>query len=341
MRSTPSAGPEIESERPRPAEPLPLTTPFDNTAVLRFLANYGLVLIGAVLVIVGIVAVPGFATNGNLATIMRNASCIGVTAIGMSFVVLSGNYADLSVAAQVGIGAVCVIGLQPYGLPIAIGAAVAACLFMGLVNGLIVGYTKANAVVVTLGTGLLGLGVLNQITHGALFAGQEPGFARLMSATFGPVPVLFIFLLVVVAIAFFVLNRTSYGSRIRAVGFNSAAAMIAGVRCGRVVLSAFVVTGLCCAIAGIMLGGFSNSANPTIAHGYVFDALAAIIVGGASLTGGRGGAGKTLVGVLIIAIIGNLLVLQGLSYAWNELITGCIIIVAVGISAFLARSGTT
>lgn len=308
-----------------------------RTASIRFLANYGLVLIGALLIITGIIAVPGFSSSDNIATIMRNASCIGVAAIGMSFVVLCGHYADLSIAAQIGTAAVCVIALQPYGLLVAIIAALTACLAMGLINGAVIGYTNANAVVVTLGTGLLGLGLLNHTTHGALSAGQNPGFARFMSATLGPVPVLFMFLLAVVVTGYAALNKTSYGARIRAVGFNTAAAKIAGVRSERVVLSAFVVSGLCSAICGIMLGGFSNSASPSIAQTYVFDALAGIVVGGASLTGGRGGAGKTLVGVIIIAVIGNLLVLRGLPYAWNQLITGIIIAVAVGISAGLER----
>lgn len=307
--------------------------------ITQFLAEYGLVLVGAAIFIVGVVTVPSFAGEGNLVTIMRSASCIGVAALGMTFVVLSGNYADLSIAAQVGIAAVCSIALQPHGMAVALGAALAACLLVGVINGLIVGVTGANAVVVTLGTGTLSLGVLNEATDGAVYAGSVPVFADTMSTRIGPIPLLFVYLLAVAVICYVVLSRSTYGAKIRAIGSNPRAARVAGVRNSSVIITAFVACSACCALSGIMLAGFSNSANPHIASSYVFEALAAIIIGGNALKGGNGGAGRTLLGVLIIAVVANLLVLGGFSYEWKQFVTGIIIVAAVGVSAGLIRIG--
>jgi ribose transport system permease protein len=300
-------------------------------------SEYGMVVVGIAIVIVGIIAVPGFATSANVTTIARTAAYVGIVALGMSFVVISGNYADLSVAAQVGIAAVCAIGLQTHGLVFALLCALGACLTIGAVNGVIVGFLGANAVVVTLGSGTLGLALLDQVTQGAQYNGRSSSFANVTGATVGPLPIAFLAFLALAVVAHVLLNRHTYGRRLRAVGSNAAAARLAGVPCSTVVLLAFVISGIGCAISGILLGGFSNSANPTIAETYVFDALSAIIVGGNRLTGGRGGARQTVTGVLIIAVISNLLVLKGLAFQWDELVTGGVIVGVVAIDAALRR----
>jgi ribose transport system permease protein len=300
-------------------------------------SEYGIVAIGLLLVLVGVIAVPGFATSDNLLTVTRSASFVGIVALGMTFVVISGRYADLSVASQVAIAAVCAIALQPHGLAFALLCALAACLSLGMLNGLIIGYFGANPVVVTLGTGTLALAVLNQVTAGTLYSGQSSAFHQVTGATVGPIPLSFVAFLLVAGVVHLLLNRSTYGRRVRAVGSNTDAARVSGVPCARVILGAFLITALCCAVSGILLGGFSNAANPTIAQTYVFDSLAAIIVGGNSLTGGRGGAAQTVTGVLILAVISDLLVLKGLSFEWQELVTGAVIVAAVAFDAALRK----
>jgi ribose transport system permease protein len=326
-----AASAEAPTRLPAPARPP------SRRRWLLIASEYGMVAIGLLIVLVGIVAAPGFATAENLTTIARSAAYVGIVALGMSFVVISGNYADLSVASQVGIAAVCAIALQSHGLLFALLAAFAGCMTIGLLNGLLVGVVRANAVVVTLGSGTLALAILNEATQGALYSGRSAGFARVTGATAGPVPLAFFAFLALAVVAYLLLNRHTYGRRLRAVGSNAAAARIGGVPCGAVVVGAFVITSVCCAISGILLGGFSNSANPTIAQTFVFDALAAIIVGGNRLTGGRGGALQTVTGVLIIAVISDLLVLKGLSFEWNQLLTGAVIVAAVALDAGLRR----
>ena len=128
----------------------------------------------------------------NLQTILSSACYIGIVALGMTFVVISGNYADLSVSSQVGIAAVCAIALQGHGLAFALAAAVAGCLAVGLANGVIIGFCGANPIVVTLGTQILTLAVLDQVTQGQQYNGQSQGFANVMGAAIGPVPVAFL-----------------------------------------------------------------------------------------------------------------------------------------------------
>lgn len=304
---------------------------------LRLASDYGILVLTALMLIGGALFVQGFGSGDNLTALMRDASFVGIVALGMTFVVMSGSYVDLSVAAQVGIAAVCAIALQRHGLVLALLAGLGGCLVVGLVNGAIVGYVRANAVVVTLGVGTVALAVLNEITQGALYSGSNDGFADAMGTTIGLVPISFAVFLVVAAAAAVLLDRMGYGRRIRAVGSSRAAAELAGVASGRVVLAAFAITSLCCWLAGTMLSGFVDSANPSLASDYTFEALAGVIVGGTSLTGGRGGAGRTVVGVLLIAVIANLLIVAGLSFEWQQLIKGAVIVAAVAFDAVTRR----
>jgi ribose transport system permease protein len=303
----------------------------------RLASEYGIVAITLLTLVVGLVAVPGFGSSENLSTLMRDASFVGIVALGMTFVVMSGNYVDLSVAAQVGAAAVCTVALQPHGQVVALLAGVACCLAIGIVNGIAVGYVRANAVVVTLGVGTVGFAVMNEITAGAQYAGHNEAFADIAGASLGPIPISFVAFVAVAVGCAFALDRMGYGRRLRAVGSNRAVAALAGVASGRVVLGAFLVTAGCCWLSGVLLSGFVNSANPTIANDFTFEALAAVIVGGTSLTGGRGGAGRTVVGVLLIAVIANLLVVAGLSFEWQQLVKGVVIVIAVAFDALTRR----
>lgn len=306
---------------------------------LRLASEYGILLLTAAIFLAGVIAVPGFGTSDNLQTLMRDASFVGIVAIGMTLVLISGNYVDLSVAAQVGVAAVCTIALQSHGMLFALAAGLVICAAIGLVNGFIVGVIRANAVIVTLGVGTISLALLNEVTEGALYAGENKGFADFIGGSVGPLPLSFVVFILVAVVGYLLLDRMGYGRRLRAVGSNRAMARLAGVPAGRVVLGAFLVTAVCCWISGVLLGGFSNSANPGIASGFTFEALAAVVVGGTSLTGGRGGARQTVIGVLLIAVIANLLIVAGLSFEWQQLIKGVVIVSAVAFDAVARRLG--
>jgi ribose transport system permease protein len=301
----------------------------------------GIILAFAVLVVVAVMSVSGFTTTSNIRSILSQSALLGLVAVGMTFVVISGNYIDLSVVAQVATAGVLVTALEPHGLALAVLVAVLANLGFAAANTLGVGVMRANGVVVTLAVETAGIGLLDYFTKGGQYTGTSAGLKRLGTSSAGPVPWMFVVLIGVGVLAQLVLTRTNAGFSIRAAGTSRNAARAAGVRVGRAVTLAFVASSLCCAIAGTLLAGFNNSALPSMGQGYDFNSLAAVIIGGTSLFGGRGSALRSIVGVLFLEVLLNVLVLVGLSFDWQQLVEGLIIVVAVSGDALLRRGSRT
>jgi ribose transport system permease protein len=292
-----------------------------------------------VLVVVGLTAVPGFGTVANIRAILFDSAFLGIVAVGMTFVVVSGNYLDLSVVAQVGTAAVIVTVLEPVNLWLGVVAAVAATLVFAVLNTLGVGIMRANGVVVTLAVETAGLGVLLYATGGAQFDGRSPWLNGVASASLGPVPWVFIVMLVIGVVGEIVLARSNLGLSIRAVGTRQEAARAAGVNRNAAIFSAFAAVAICCAITGVLLAGFNDNALPSMGSGFDFNALAAVIIGGTSLFGGRGSTLRSLVGVLFVGVLLNISVLLGLPFEWQQFVKGLIIVIAVAGDAILRRKG--
>ena len=312
-----------------------------NTMALQWVAERGIFLFTVALVVFAVFFVDGFASLVNITDVFHRAAPIGIVAVGMTFVVISGNYLDLSVVAQVATSAVILIGVSnSQGIPLALAAALLVALVYGGVNGVAVGYFKANAVIVTLSTTFIGLGVLRWLSGGSIFFGPSDGaIATVGQVKLGPVPISALVLLVMTAILAFVLDRTNFGFLTRAFGSNKEATRLAGVPTPRVVLGAFVLTALSAMIAGFVLAAFSNTAVSTMSDGYDFGALAAIIIGGTSVFGGKGSVLRTLLGVVFVSVLTNLLVISNIGFGWQQMAIGLLIIVAVAVDS-LARKGT-
>ncbi len=307
---------------------------------LAEVTDKGIFAITILLVAVAVVSVQGFATLPNVVTVLHSTAAIGVVAVGMTFVVISANYIDLSVVGQVATAGVAVMALSQFGPAVGILAGLGLCLVFGFVNGLAIGVLRANAVVVTLGTNGIGIGLLLLVTKGHIYYGSATAaVATFGAAAIGPIPLAAIVLLVVVIIAQFVLTKTTFGFSVRSIGSNREAARLAGVHNSWIVIGAFLTSSICCAISGFILASFSNTAVATMSSGYDFSSLAAVIVGGTSLFGGRGSIIRTLVGVIFIAVVGNFLVLVGFSYEWQRFVTGVIIVVAVAVDALSKKVG--
>lgn len=318
----------------------PLTAQTTRAAhVLPWLAERGIFIVTALLIIGAALSIDGFASVVNITDVFHRAAPIGIVAVGMTFVVISGNYLDLSVVPQVATSAVLLIAVSnAYGLPAAIAAALLVALVYGAINGVAVGYFKANAVIVTLATTYIGLGVLRWLSGGSIFFGPAGGpIETLGKLKLGPIP-LSAMVLVVMAIAFaFVLNRTSFGFAVRAFGSNKEATRLAGVSTPRVVLGAFLITSLSAVVAGFVLAAFSNTAVSSMSQGFDFGALAAIIIGGTSVFGGRGSVLRTLLGVIFVSVLTNILVLSNIGYGWQQVAIGALIVLAVSIDATARR----
>jgi ribose transport system permease protein len=316
-----------------PAERRPLAR------VLQFVTDRGIIAFTVALILYAMIFVDGFASVSNVSDVFYRAAPIGIVALGMTFVVISANYLDLSVVAQVATAAVVLIGVSNVaGLVPAVLVAIAIALLYGLVNGIAVGYFRANAVIVTLATTFVGLGVLRWLSGGSIFFGPEDGIIRALGqAKLGPVPMSAVVLVVMALVLGFILQRTTFGFSIRSYGSNKSATRLAGVRTGRLVVGAFVITSLSAMVAGFVLAAFSNTAVSSMSDGYDFQALAAIIIGGTSVFGGKGSVLRTLLGVVFVSVLTNILVLTGMGFGLQQVAIGVLIVVAVSVDAIARR----
>lgn len=303
--------------------------------VLTWISENGIFIFTAVLIIFALIFVDGFASLINITDVFHRAAPIGIVAVGMTFVVISGNYLDLSVVAQVATAGVILIAVSnSYGLPLAMLAALgAACLF-ALVNGTAVGVFKANAVIVTLSTTFIGLGLLRFFSGGSIFFGPPDGPIRAFGiGKIGPVPYSAIVLIVMTILLSLLLNRTNFGFLVKSFGVNEQATRLGGTNTALVIIGAFLVTAVAAMIAGFVLAAFSNTAVSNDGTGYEFEALAAIIVGGTSVFGGRGSIYRTFLGVIFVSVLANILVLYGIGFGYQQVALGVLIVLAVSIDA--------
>ena len=306
--------------------------------VLTWMSQNGIFIFTAILILFALIFVDGFGSLMNITDVFHRAAPIGIVAVGMTFVVISGNYRDLSVVAQVATSGVILIAVSNnYGLFPAILAALAAAMLFALVNGTAVGIFKANAVIVTLATTFIGLGLLRLFSGGSIFFGPPDGPVRTFGlGKIGPIPYSAIVLIIMTIVLGLILNRTNFGFLVRSFGVNESATRLGGTNTALVIIGAFLVTAVAAMIAGFVLAAFSNTAVSNDGVGYEFRALAAIIVGGTSVFGGRGSIYRTFLGVIFVSVLANILVLSGISFGYQQVALGVLIVLAVSLDA-LAR----
>ncbi|MBE9180281.1 ribose ABC transporter permease [Oculatella sp. LEGE 06141] len=285
------------------------------------------------------VLTPNFLTAGNLINVVRQASINIVLAAGMTFVILTGGI-DLSVGSILGVSAVValLVSLAPGLGAFAVPAALLAGLGLGLVNGALIAYLDLPPFIVTLGsyTGLRGIAYL--LAGGTTLINPDINFAWVGNARIGPVPWLVIIALAIIVAGWFILRRTVLGTHIYAVGGNLRAARLTGIKVSFVLLFVYGISGLLSGLAGIMSASRLYSATGMLGQGYELDAIAAVILGGTSFSGGIGTIWGTLLGALIIALLNNGLTLLNVSFFWQLVVKGLVIIVAVTIDRLRTRS---
>ncbi|QTF93327.1 ABC transporter permease [Halomonas sp. BM-2019] len=245
-----------------------------------------------------------FLSLGNITNILVQTSTIGLIALGMTYVMINGNI-DLSVGATLGLAASLAVGLQDYGLTIAIIAALASGILLGAINGLVVWKTGVNAFIVTLGA-MLGIrGLIFLYTGEQSFYSMNFAFSDFGVSTIGPIPVLAIIFLLCTLAMHLVLTRTGHGRNTYAVGGNPEASIDAGIRIGRHMMINFIIVGFFAALAGVLLASQMGAATPNLGRDYELWTITAVVLGGTKLTGGYGSIVGTLGGVLAIGILRN------------------------------------
>lgn len=262
-----------------------------------------------ILIIIGILFTlvsPNFLTGGNIINILRQASINIVLATGMTFVILTGGI-DLSVGSILAVSAVVtlLVSLLPALSWAAVPAGLLTGLLLGLVNGALITFLDVPPFIVTLGSLTALRGTAYLVANGTTLINRNIGFAWVGNNYVGPFPWLVIIALLTVAASWFVLRQTVLGVQIYAVGGNERAARLTGIKVNRVLLFVYGISGLLAGLAGIMSASRLYSATGLLGQGYELDAIAAVILGGTSFTGGIGTIGGTLLGALIIATLNN------------------------------------
>lgn len=311
--------------------------------VLVWMSEQGVFVFTALLLIFAGLFIDGFASVDNITDVFNRAAPIGIVAVGMTFVVISANYLDLSVVAQVATSAVLLIAVSNSNnmlLGMALGLLVA--IVYGVVNGVAVGVFRANAVIVTLSTTFIGLGLLRWASGGSIYFGDPDGVIASFGKTeIGPFPLAMLVLIVVTLAMHFVLTRTTFGFLVKSFGSNRQATRLAGVNTPLVVIGAFTVSALGALLGGWVLAAFSNTAVSSMSDGFDFEALAAIIVGGTSVFGGKGSVLRTLLGVVFVSALTNIMVLSGYGFGYQQMAIGALIVLAVSVDALARKVGNS
>lgn len=280
--------------------------------------------------VVASLATPRFLTPSNITNVLEQAAVIGIVAAGSTLVIVLAEI-DLSVGSIVGLSAVLTAALlrEHYPVVVAIAAGIGVGVAVGLVNGLLIAVARLPSFLVTLGTLLMGRGVVETLLQGIPITGFDLDFRWIgTGALFGiPNPVL------VAVLAFaalhIVVTGTAFGRELFAVGGNPIASRYAGLGVRKVRVAVFVISGSLAAVAGVVLTARVNVAQPNSGTGYEFAAIGAVILGGADFFGGRGSIIGTAFGVLIVTVVANVLVLMNISSLWNGTAQGLIIIAAL------------
>lgn len=293
------------------------------------------------LIVLGTLLSDRFLSTANLLNVLTSMSLVGIVVVGMTFVIISGGLADLSVPATLATGAIVMLSTQPtVGTALALLLAVASAGAAGLVNGILIGYGRANSIIVTLGVGTIVLGLAQAVVGGAIVYGEDPELAELVNGrVLGLVPFPVVVFALVAVVGHLALSRSVWGRWTYAVGSNYRATEASAVPVRATRAAAFLVTGLLAGLSGALLAISLQSVRPVIGTGYEFDAITAVLVGGVSVLGGFGSIPRAVAGLFFVQLLTNILVLQGISTPAQGLAKGALIAVAVGVDVHLRRRG--
>ncbi len=303
----------------------------------QFISRNALILLLGVVCICLAIFTSSFLTPNNLTNLARRISAVSIVAVGETLVIITAGI-DLSVGSVAAFSAV-VAGrtIQNYGFPVPLGivCGVLAGLGCGMVNGLLATKGRIPSFIVTLGMMLAARGGAHLLTGGSRISGLPQGFRFLGGTESWYVP--FIVTLLIVAVFGVFLLHTRFGREIYASGGNLTGARLSGINVDRVRIGAFALCGMLAGFGGVLLASRTGVADPTMAEGMELDAIAACVVGGASLMGGEGGAVGALIGALLIGILINICQLNGMSDEWQRIVVGVLIVVLVYIDNMRKR----
>lgn len=308
---------------------------FENSIFVRVIKRNSSILIALVILIMFFsIMSDRFFTGSNALNVLRQISTNAIIAFGMTFVLLIGGI-DLSVGSILAASNCISIGLMAQGMPIWLGILVGLLIgaVLGFVNGVIIAKGKIPPFITTLAMMTIARGVAYVYTGGRPIRFDNEFFKSIGNGRVFNVPIPIIIMLICFIICVYILNNTRFGIRIYGVGGNRESAVYSGINVERIEMSVYVISGVLSAISGVILGARMNSAQPIAGEGAELDAIAAVVLGGTSLSGGIGTIGGTIIGALLIGVLNTGLNLIQVPFYWQQILKGIIIILAVFIDS--------
>jgi ribose/xylose/arabinose/galactoside ABC-type transport system permease subunit len=288
--------------------------------------------VGIAVVVLAVIVAGALTTRffslDNARAILASSAWVGITAIGATVVMIAGSIVSLAVAQTSTVAAMIFLSTQQFGLPVAIVLALASGVAITALLGAVIGFWTANPIVLTIAAGFAIDGVAIWISGGKTVYPKVTAFHGLNDTALG-LPLAVYVLLGVTVVAQWFLRRTTAGRQMYLIGENPAAARAAGLPVARVTVIAWAVFGACIALTGIFLGAFNTSANSDLGGTLSLDAIAAVLVGGTAISGGKGSALRTLGGAVLISAISDLLLLRGFSTGIQLLVKGILVLLVV------------
>ena len=309
-----------------------------NTNKLSFLKDFGILIVFVVLVVaLSIISGGTFSTPRNLINILKQTSVNGILAMGMAFVIISDGI-DLSVGSIVALTGVvsCMFahpaaegtgGQYPFIVPILMALLVGGA--VGVFNGSLIAYGGIPPFIVTLGSMTMVSGLALIISGGSPIYNVTSAFEAIASGKLFSIPYLAIYMVIIVVICAFVLNKTVFGRRVYAIGGNEVAATVSGINVKRIRVIVYTISGVLAGLAGLLVASRTITGSPTAGKSYEMDAIAACVIGGVSMSGGSGKWYGVVIGSLMLAVISNGLDILRVNSNYQLIIKGVIIILAV------------
>jgi len=295
-----------------------------------FLETRGVYVALVIVVLISAMLSPSFFKFSNILNVLRAAAVLGIVSIGQTVVILGGGI-DLSVGAVMGTVAIFISELTG-GKDDTVLYAILVCLLIGVIvgwmNGLLIAKRNIPPFVATLGMLIFVEGIRFAYTKG-IISGRPAPFVRQLAAIVGPIPIPVVIMVILAIIVGVVLKKTPFGRQLYATGGNREAARFSGINVERVSITTYVLCGLFAAIAGLVLSGYIGYGDRYLGRGFDLDSIAAVVVGGTSFAGGRGGIGGTIAGVLLLTALFNIVFMLNLQVHYQLIIKGVVIIGAV------------
>jgi len=291
------------------------------------------------LFLIGFIASPYFLTTANFSNILQQAAPLGVVATGQTFALLVAGI-DISVAATISMGLTAMMAIvdgDPGNIPKGLAVVFGAAILIGLLNGAAVVVANVPAFIVTFGVASIVQGIVFMYTDQVNVGAPAPEMTRWGYETFGPVPAVALVMFGFAAIALVVQNRTIFGRWLYAVGGNDEVARLAGVPVRRVRIGAYTLCAVSAGLAAVLVSLRTGAGDPLGGTGFDWDSVAAVVIGGTALTGGRGGVAGSILGAILLVTLSNIMNLLAVSGFWQIVLKGSVVLLAVLISSIGTR----